>query len=50
MADDVKVHRRGEADRSDAVEHAAAIAAAWGDPAQEQSLHWPFFVHVRRKP
>ena len=30
--------------------HAAAIAAAWGDPAQEQSLHWPFFVHVRRKP
>jgi len=29
--------------------HAAAFAAAWGDPAIERRLRWPLFVHARRK-
>ncbi len=29
--------------------HAPALAAAWGDPASTQPLHWPLFVHARRK-
>lgn len=30
--------------------HADAIAAAWGDPGTPRRLHWPMFVHARRKP
>jgi SAM-dependent methyltransferase len=30
--------------------HAPALAAAWGDPATARALHWPLFVHARRKP
>jgi len=30
--------------------HATAIAAAWGDAGATQRLHWPLFVHARRKP
>jgi SAM-dependent methyltransferase len=30
--------------------HAGALAAAWGDPAVARRLHWPLFVHARRKP
>lgn len=28
---------------------AETFAAAWGDTAATQSLHWPLFVHARRK-
>jgi ubiquinone/menaquinone biosynthesis C-methylase UbiE len=27
-----------------------ALAAVWGDPAQERTIRWPLAVHVRRKP
>ena len=30
--------------------HAAAFAAAWGDPQAARGLRWPLFVHARRKP
>jgi SAM-dependent methyltransferase len=30
--------------------HAAAIASAWGDADGLLRLHWPIFVHARRKP
>ncbi|MCL1634584.1 class I SAM-dependent methyltransferase [Luteimonas sp. SX5] len=29
--------------------HAGAFAAAWGDADATQRLHWPLFVHARRK-
>jgi SAM-dependent methyltransferase len=29
---------------------AGAFAAAWGEAAATQRLHWPLFVHARRKP
>lgn len=29
--------------------HAAQFAAAWGDPTTTRTLHWPMFVHARRK-
>ena len=29
--------------------HAPAFAAAWGDPDIARPLHWPLFVHARRK-
>jgi SAM-dependent methyltransferase len=29
--------------------HAPAFAAAWGDPEQPCPVHWPLFVHARRK-
>jgi SAM-dependent methyltransferase len=29
--------------------HAAAFAAAWGDPDVTRTLHWPLFIHARRK-
>jgi SAM-dependent methyltransferase len=45
----VKRHR--EATGTDPVaRHAAALAAAWGDPERERDLSWPLFVHARRKP
>lgn len=28
---------------------AAALAAAWGDPDAAREVHWPLFVHARRK-
>jgi SAM-dependent methyltransferase len=35
----------------DAVEaHADAFADAWGDAAQPRTIHWPLFLHLRRKP
>ena len=30
--------------------HAGAIARAWGDGGAPRALHWPMFVHARRKP
>jgi SAM-dependent methyltransferase len=30
--------------------HAPALAAAWGDPETPRSVHWPLFLHARRKP
>lgn len=30
--------------------HAAALAAAWGDPGVARTVRWPMFVHARRKP
>ena len=35
--------------RDPVVAHAAAIAAAWGDPQSTRTLRWPLFVHARRK-
>jgi len=29
--------------------YAPALAGAWGDPATVRTLHWPMFVHARRK-
>jgi len=29
--------------------HAAALAAAWGDPEATREVRWPLFVHARRK-
>jgi SAM-dependent methyltransferase len=29
--------------------HAPAFAAAWGDPESTRALHWPLFIHARRK-
>ena len=29
--------------------HAPAFAAAWGDPQLTRTVHWPMFVHARRK-
>jgi len=29
--------------------HAAALGAAWGDPADVRTLQWPLFLHLRRK-
>jgi SAM-dependent methyltransferase len=29
--------------------HAPMLAAAWGDPDVPRTLHWPLFVHARRK-
>lgn len=31
------------------IAHAAAIAAAWGEPQTTRTLRWPLFVHARRK-
>ena len=43
--------RLREATGIDAVaRHADAIAGAWGDADATQRLHWPMFVHARRKP
>jgi hypothetical protein len=36
--------------RDPVARHAGAIAAAWGDTDATQRLHWPLFVHARRKP
>lgn len=45
----VKRHR--ETTGADPVaRHAAGIAAAWGDADATRRLHWPLFVHARRKP
>lgn len=42
--------RYGEATGRDPVAaHAAAFAAAWGDPAIARGMRWPMFVHTRRK-
>jgi SAM-dependent methyltransferase len=30
--------------------HAAAIAAAWGDPHRVRPIRWPLFLHLCRKP
>ncbi|NUS38092.1 MAG: class I SAM-dependent methyltransferase [Lysobacter sp.] len=30
--------------------HAAALAAAWGDPDAARPMRWPLFLHARRKP
>lgn len=30
--------------------HAAAFAAAWGDPGVARPMRWPLFLHARRKP
>lgn len=35
--------------RDPVITHAAAIAAAWGDPQATRTLRWPLFVHARRK-
>ena len=35
--------------RDPVIAHAAAIAAAWGDPQTTRTLRWPLFVHARRK-
>lgn len=35
--------------RDPVIAHAAAIAAAWGDPQATRTLRWPLFVHARRK-
>ena len=36
---------------SDPVEtHAAALAHAWGDPAQVRTMRWPLILHLRQKP
>lgn len=44
------VKRYREATGVDPVgEHADAITTAWGDPTATQALHWPFFLHARRK-
>jgi SAM-dependent methyltransferase len=29
--------------------HAEAFSAAWGDPDRARALHWPLFIHARRK-
>ena len=43
--------RHRDATGRDAVaEHAAALAAAWGDPGRTRTMRWPLFVHARRKP
>lgn len=45
------VVRHRERTGADAVElHRDALAAAWGDPAAPRTLHWPLFLHLRRKP
>jgi SAM-dependent methyltransferase len=30
-------------------QHEAAFAAAWGDPDATRTLHWPLFIHARRR-
>ena len=30
--------------------HAPAFAVAWGEPGIARPLHWPLFLHARRKP
>lgn len=38
------------ANGSDPVEtHAAAIAQAWGEPAQVRTMRWPLILHLRQK-
>lgn len=45
------VKRYREATGDDPVAaRAEAFAAAWGDAGATQRLHWPLFVHARRKP
>ena len=41
---------RAATGRDPVAARAPAFAAAWGDPAQARDLHWPLFVHARRKP
>jgi len=41
---------RERTDHDPVARHAAAITDVWGAPAATQRLHWPLFVHARRKP
>ena len=44
-------HRCLQASGDDPVaRHAAALSAAWGDPADLRLVQWPLFLHLRRKP
>ena len=35
--------------RDPVAEHAAAFAAAWGEPDRERTMRWPLVLHLRRK-
>ena len=43
-----KTHRERTGEDAVAL-HAGEIAAAWGDPQRTRTMHWPLFVHARRK-
>ena len=45
----VKLHRERTGEDAVAL-HVDALAAAWGDPERTRTVHWPMFVHARRKP